>query len=182
MVSSDISHSSYFIIEVFLLHVITPYSTIIMNTKSFFITLFIVTYSLVSLQAQQSVVAGGGDATGIGGSASYSLGQVADTTNQGVQQPYEFATVSVEDNAAISLHCSVYPNPAAAYVTLQIDLTELQHLRYELLDINGRLLFSNSIVSNQTTIPIESLPAAIYMLNVTDNTNILETFKIIKKQ
>lgn len=153
-----------------------------MNTKTFFWGFIIVTFSLVSVQAQQAVVAGGGDATGIGGSASYSLGQVADTTNQGVQQPYEFATVGINDNANISLYCSVYPNPVVAYVTLQIDLHELQHLRYELFDINGKLLLSNSIVSNQTTIPMENLPTAIYMLNVNANNTTLETFKIIKNQ
>ena len=55
---------------------------------------------LGGLQAQQSPTATGGEATGTGGTASYSVGQVVYTTNtgtngsmaQGVQQPYEIST------------------------------------------------------------------------------------------
>ncbi len=135
-----------------------------------------------SLQAQQAVVSSGGDATGSGGSVSYSIGQVADTTSQGVQQPYEFATVGVQDHTAISLYCSVYPNPVSTYVILKIDLPDLLNLRYELYDMSGRLLLSNTVTNTQTTIPMENLSAAVYMLKVTDKNNILETFKIIKSK
>ena len=51
---------------------------------------------LGGLQAQESPTAAGGEATGSGGTASYSIGQVVYTTNtgtngsvaQGVQQPF----------------------------------------------------------------------------------------------
>ena len=57
------------------------------------------------LYAQQSTNAGGGDATGTGGSAAYSVGQVAYTSNigtggtesQGVQQTYIISTVGSEE-------------------------------------------------------------------------------------
>ena len=132
--------------------------------------------------AQSGFVATGGDALGIGGSASYSVGQVADTVSEGVQQPYEFVTVGVQDNKNINLYCTVYPNPANAYVILKIDLPELQHLSYTLADMNGRLLVRNAITSSQTVLPLESLAAATYLLTITDNKSTLKTFKIIKNQ
>ena len=54
----------------------------------------------IELQAQEIPIASGAVATGIGGSSSYTVGQVVYTTNtgsngsvaQGVQQPYEIST------------------------------------------------------------------------------------------
>lgn len=59
--------------------------------------LFLSGLGLAALQAQQTVPATGGVATGSGGTVSYTVGQVADTTQtgsggtvtQGVQQPFE---------------------------------------------------------------------------------------------
>ncbi|MGC8754863.1 MAG: hypothetical protein ACP5QJ_07625, partial [Thermosulfidibacteraceae bacterium] len=57
---------------------------------------------LTGLQAQESVNATGGNASGNGGTVAYSVGQVVYTTNtgtngsvaQGVQQPFEISVVS----------------------------------------------------------------------------------------
>ena len=58
---------------------------------------------LTSLQAQEAIPATGGEASGSGGSASYTVGQVVYTTNvgtngnsvaEGVQQPYEISVVT----------------------------------------------------------------------------------------
>jgi len=74
---------------------------------------------LTGLQAQESVNATGGDASGSGGSTSYSVGQVVYTTNtgangtveQGVQRPIE---ISVK---GINLTVLAYPNPTTDYLT-----------------------------------------------------------------
>jgi hypothetical protein len=70
--------------------------------KGFLILLSTLTFSLSTIHAQEAIPAGGGNASGSGGSASYSVGQVVYTTNtgtngsaaQGVQQPYEISVVS----------------------------------------------------------------------------------------
>ena len=67
-------------------------------------------FGLTGLQAQTSVNAIGGDATGSGGSVSYSVGQVVYTTNkgtngsvvEGVQQPYEILVVTAIKEAKTS--------------------------------------------------------------------------------
>ena len=84
---------------------------------------------LTGLQAQTSGNATGGNASGSGGSVSYSVGQVVYTTNigtngsvaQGVQQPYEISVVTaIEQTKTINLLVTAYPNPATDYLTLNI--------------------------------------------------------------
>lgn len=71
------------------------------------------------LSAQESYNASGGEASGTGGSSSYSIGQVFSTHHKsgkgsfssGVQQPYEILILTGIDVRAISLELSVFPNP-----------------------------------------------------------------------
>ena len=72
-----------------------------------------------AVQAQTAISAAGGDATGTGGSVSYSVGQLTYITNtgtngsvsEGVQQPYEILTIGMDEAKGISLAYSVHPNP-----------------------------------------------------------------------
>ena len=140
------------------------------------------------LHAQQSTNASGGDATGSGGSASYSLGQVVyhyytgsgDSSNEGVQQPYEFFVTGINEYKNISLTMAVFPNPAQALVNLKIEGGEFQNLSFRLFDENGRLLDNQSISEALTTVPIQNLSSGTYLLSVLDPEKILKTFKIIK--
>lgn len=141
---------------------------------------------LGNLQAQESPVATGGEATGIGGTISYSVGQIVYTTNtgtngsvaQGVQQPYEISTTVGVNESTITLGLSVYPNPTANYLTLKVE--DSTGLHYELYNSQGKLIKIDKVNSNSTFIDIESYPRAIYFLNVTKNNELLKTFKIIK--
>jgi hypothetical protein len=140
------------------------------------------------LHAQQSTNAAGGNATGSGGSASYSLGQVAyhyytgsgDSSSEGVQQPYEFFVTGINEYKNISLTMAVFPNPAQALVNLKIEGGEFQNLSFRLYDLSGRLLDVQSINEALTTVPIQNLSSGTYLLSVLDPEKILKTFKIIK--
>ena len=141
------------------------------------------------IQAQNSIPTSGGNASGAGGSGSYSVGQVVYTTNtgtngsvaKGVQQPYEISIVTgIEEAKDISLEIMVYPNPATEFVKLKIENYEVQNLRYQLYDINGSLLQDNKVESNGTIIVMSNLVSATYFLKVTDNSKVIKTFKIIK--
>jgi hypothetical protein len=141
---------------------------------------------LGGLYAQESPTTAGGEATGTGGTASYSVGQVVYTTAtgtngsvaQGVQQPYEISTTVGIKETAITLELSVYPNPTTDYLTLKVeDNTELN---YQLYDLQGKVIENKKVTANSTTIKMEALPKAIYFLNITKNNRIVKTFKIIK--
>jgi hypothetical protein len=138
------------------------------------------------LHAQETPAATGGEATGTGGTASYSVGQVVYTTAtgtngsvaQGVQQPYEISTTVGINETSITLELSVYPNPTTDYLTLKVeDNTELN---YQLYDLQGKVIENKKVSSTTTSINVENLPKAIYFLNVVKNNQVVKTFKVIK--
>lgn len=144
---------------------------------------------LSGIQAQNVVPATGGNASGIGGSASYSVGQVVYITNtgtngsvaQGVQQPYEISVVTaIEEASCIKLDCSAYPNPTTDLIILKVENYKTEYLSYQLYDINARLLENKKIQKNETIIAMNNLVSAIYFLKVTDSNKEIKTFKIIK--
>ena len=144
---------------------------------------------LTGLQAQESINATGGDASGSGGSASYSVGQVVYITNtgtngsvaQGVQQPFEISVVTaIEEVKGINLSVSAYPNPTTDYLTLSIEELEISNLSYQLYDINGSLLQNEKITGNQTRIAMSNLVPANYFVKVIQESKVVKTFKIIK--
>ncbi len=145
-------------------------------------------FVLFSASAQQANVASGGNATGTGGSSSYSVGQVAYTNatgtngsvNQGVQQPFEIFTLGNDDFPEITLLMTVYPNPTTSLVNLNIQNYALENLNFQLFDINGRLIQSQKITTAETQIQMENLAAAVYLLNLLDKNKLVKTFKIIK--
>ena len=141
---------------------------------------------LGGLNAQENPTASGGEATGAGGTASYSVGQVVYTaatgTNgsitQGVQQPYEISVTTGVNKTTINLELSVYPNPTTDYLTLKVeDNTELN---YHIYDNHGKIIANKKVTATTSTINLESLPKATYFLNVVNNSQVLKTFKIIK--
>jgi hypothetical protein len=144
---------------------------------------------LTGLQAQESINATGGNATGSGGLVSYSVGQVFYTTNtgtissiaQGVQQPYEiFVVTALEEAKGINLSVSVYPNPTIDFLNLKVENYDNANLTYQLFDISGKLLESKKIEGYQTSIVISNLVPATYFLKVIERNKEVKTFKIIK--
>ena len=144
----------------------------------------------MSLSAQQTVSSAGKEASGTGGTVSYTVGQVVYTTNtgtngsiaQGVQQPFEISVVTgIEEANGISLDFSIYPNPATDFIKLRIENYEDENLRYQLYDIRGNLLQNNKVEGKESSIVMSNLLPATYFLKVTDNNKEIKVFKIIKK-
>ncbi len=140
------------------------------------------------LTAQQAVTASGGEASGPGGSASVSTGQIAYTTisgggvtiTQGVQQPYEIFVLGKDENKFVGLNVIAYPNPTISKLALRIDAESVAGLRYELYDLNGRILTKEAIKDAETIIPVEQFPAATYILKIYSGRFEVKTFKIVK--
>ena len=139
-------------------------------------------------QAQESVNASGGDATGSGGTVAYSVGQVVYTTNtgstgtvaQGVQHAYEIYSVGINETE-LNISLSTFPNPTTENLTLQISDYNNEKLTYQLFDMQGKELSNGQIVAQQTQINMNSLPTATYFVNVVNQENKkVQSFKIIK--
>lgn len=143
-----------------------------------------------TLLAQETVSSAGGNASGEGGSVSYTIGQIVYTSttgpegsiSHGVQHPYEIWIVTGFDNAYdISLECMVFPNPTSHHIFLKVKNDNLENLSYNLFNLNGKLLKHQKIVDPKTTIQMEHLNPAIYFLKITKGGELVKTFKINKK-
>jgi len=154
-----------------------------------FSAIFLLGIGLTGLQAQEAIPASGGNASGSGGTASFTVGQVVYTTNtgtngsvvQGVQQPYEISIVSgIEEANSIILQCTAYPNPTSDFLTLKIENYDNENLSYQLFDVSGNLIENKKLTSNETTITMTNRVPTIYFLKVIENQIEIKTFKIIK--
>jgi hypothetical protein len=150
------------------------------------------TVSIVGLHAQESTSSSGGEASGDGGTVSYSVGQVVYGTHsgttgsvsEGIQQPYEISVIIGLEETGINLNISAFPNPTTDYLILKIADDAHQESRFTitLYDLNGRVIEQQVVVSNETAIDMASLNAATYILKVNNENQEVKTFKIIKNQ
>jgi hypothetical protein len=153
----------------------------------------LITFCLIApvttIQAQNTIPTTGGNASGAGGSASYTIGQIAYTTNtgtngsvaEGVQQPYEISVpVGIEQARYTNFFCTVYPNPATDLLTLEVEIPDSENFFYQLYDTMGKLLASKKLIDIKTIISMANLAPATYFLKVSDNQKVVKTFKIIK--
>ncbi len=139
--------------------------------------------------AQQALSATGGKGTGSAGTVSYTAGQTNNTSMisntgsvvEGVQQPFEIHVVTKLDPATqITLECEAYPNPATDYLILKINRDQIENMKYQLYDLNGKVLEEAFIGDKETTISLKHYRPTIYFLKVLDDTKEVMTFKITK--
>jgi hypothetical protein len=151
---------------------------------------FLFGFSIAIVQGQQTIPATGGNASGSGGSVSYTIGQITyntisgtnGTIVQGVQQPYEISVVTaIRNTEDINLKCSVYPNPTAGITKLVFESPDYENLRFRLYDINGILLLDKKVESRETDISLENFSSSVYFLKVIKNNLEVKVFKIVKK-
>lgn len=151
----------------------------------------LLTLGIKGLFAQEVISSGGGNASGSGGSASYSVGQVVfsyqtgtnGSLSEGVQQPYEIWIMDgLEDFTGINLGYRAYPNPAKDFILLKVDNDNIpvSSLTLFIYDINGKLIKNQKINDIETIIYMENLKPAIYFLKVIQDGKEVKTFKIIK--
>lgn len=158
-----------------------------MNLNKTKVGLFFLTVSMGYAHAQEAVPATGGDGNGTNGSVSYSVGQVVYTAgsgtngfiNQGVQQPYDISTNSIEDGMD-NILLNVFPNPTKDVLILSIDDTDFSGYSYELYNTQGQLIRQEDVVTHQVNIPMHELNSATYILKVRSTDDREKSFTIIK--
>lgn len=134
--------------------------------------------------SQQNTVSSGGEASGTGGTVSYSIGQIdysnnqgaTGSVNQGVQQPYEFYLLGI--GSELTIDVSLFPNPTNEFIILQLENFE-NDMMYVLSDMNGKIVARDHIKASETHIDMRTLATGQYNLQVASNTT-NQTVKIIK--
>ena len=153
---------------------------------AFVVVLIVLTAS--KSHSQESINASGGNAVGVGGKCSYSIGQVAfhsitenaGITSEGVQHAFEIYSIEVKEyNPAFEL--IAFPNPTNENIILATKLLTSDALTYELLDAQSKLIVMGSIRQNSTPLQMSGLPSATYFLQVKNREGKkVHSFKIIK--
>ncbi len=156
-----------------------------MKTKLFFLSFFISALCF----SQQTIAATGGNATGSGGSFSFTVGQVDYLPFQGgntkitpgVQQPFEIQAYLGIEITDVNLEMSVYPNPTTDVLNLSVEKHKFSAMEYALFDASGKLLRKEKLKAATSQIVMQDFSSSIYILQVSENGTPLKSFKIIKK-
>ena len=114
--------------------------------------------------------------TGAGNTFTYTFNQVGSTNY--VCDPHAGnmnGTVTVTSTAGITknnlLSFDMYPNPVSDMLTVQLP-TGSEKAEVSIIDYTGRLVFSKTISSNDTSIDVQSISRGIYIIRVASNAKI----------
>jgi len=85
---------------------------------------------------------------------------------------------------AMKLDCGnrqvfVYPNPVTDVLNINITNSQDHSTRAKLFDANGRLIYSNNMISGTNTVNMVNYPKGIYLLQLINTTEV-QNLKIIK--
>ena len=160
-----------------------------MISKTLFIgALSIVVFHYGKLYSQQTILASGNNASGIGGTSSASIGQIAFFSKglnneivEGVQQSYEIFTLSV-DNPKAEYNISFYPNPVHDLFFIDFNDQSYVDSKFQIFDFQGRIVMKGKLNDKKTVLSLQSLPISTYIIKIYKGTENVKTFKIVKKQ
>jgi hypothetical protein len=151
---------------------------------------FVVACWLVLLvHGQSAVLSAGGDALGIGGSVSFSLGQLADdhpaattgNVQEGVQQPYVDGSTLISERPGTT-DVSVSPTVTADQVTVQLPNMMGHRWSVTVFDVHGRLVVQRSVKDARTDLSLAHLASGVYHLLIQHDMRAVRTFTIIRTE
>ncbi len=155
-----------------------------LNYASF---LLILITNCTDFYAQKGIVVSGANVSTSSGSISSSIGQVDyqssftdnNHVSEGMQQPYEITEI-LSTKKMLQLEIKLYPNPTSDIVIIEIIDLPKNTIKYELTDIEGRLIYKGMLYGSNSISLKEVIPST-YILRVFDNKSSQKTFKIIKQ-
>lgn len=141
------------------------------------------------MQAQQTIATTGEDASGAGGSTSYTVGQItyntysssAGTINQGVQYAYEIISLATDDVAVEKKEIRLYPNPVQDMLYVDFGKEVVKNSSYQLFDTQGKLVKQGNLNQSKNELDMRAIPQSIYIIKIVEDDKNVKTFKIIKK-
>ncbi len=98
-----------------------------------------------------------------------------------------YATLYVEDDPGCylgieeknSVALNPFPNPTQNI--LYFENIQQSELHFQLFDLNGQLLIETGLGPSNTSVNIEHLKEGVYILNLTENSGISYSYRIIKE-
>tara|TARA_B110001450_G_scaffold111908_1_gene105676 strand:+ start:65 stop:541 length:477 start_codon:yes stop_codon:yes gene_type:complete len=135
----------------------------------------------------QEVVSSQGDSyISPGGFLDFTVGEVIINTDvqgayilsQGFHQTnWDFVGIENHDP---NYDATVFPNPTSDLLNIRASIFD--NVSYTLYDSKGKLLIQNNLSSEQTQIQVSQLASGLYSLILSNKTQNLKTFLLIKQQ
>jgi len=169
--------------------------------KTLFFIFFLTGYNgIYSQSISPEVYPSSGDYyTGTNATLSWTIGESVTKTfsatntilTQGFQQSL-YSITSIEQAPDNNYQISVYPNPATDLININIyhvksllfngvQSVDKTSLKVELIDIQGKRLYYQTINSNSSTLDLKQFPGSIYLLKIyTTGNKLLKSYKITK--
>jgi len=138
-----------------------------------------------ALHAQQQVIATSGNAVqSTSGSISWTIGEpvVATLTksNKVLNQGFQQSSLNLKAaNPDLELEINIWPNPTSNWVTLSVENPE--QMLYQLFDLNGKLLQSNTLSDKSTDIDFSGFTSGTYQVKLVQGKKELKTITVIKQ-
>lgn len=141
-------------------------------------------FATISVSAQEVVSTQGDSYSNAGGNIDFTIGEViintgTDGTNdltQGFHQT-NWNFVGLEDHAP-SYEAIIFPNPTSE--VLNIRTSTFENVTYTLYDAQGKLILQDKLSAEQTPIQVSQLAQGSYSLTLSNETQNLKIFKLIK--
>jgi hypothetical protein len=140
----------------------------------------------LSVSAQEVVSTQGDSYSNASGNIDFTIGEViidtgTDGTNdltQGFHQT-NWNFLGVEDFAP-DYEVLIFPNPTED--VLNIKTSTFENVTYTLYDAQGKLVMQDKLSAEQTPIQVSQLAPGNYSITLSNGTQELKTFKLIKQQ
>ena len=138
----------------------------------------------LSVSAQEVVSTQGDSYSNASGSIDFTIGEVVINTEtdgtsditQGFHQT-NWNFVGLEDHAP-NYEAIIFPNPTEDVLNIRTSMFE--NVTYTLYDAQGKLVMQNVLSAEQTPIQVGQLAPGNYSITLTNQTQNLKTFKLIK--
>lgn len=141
-----------------------------------FYCLFFLSQEIISNQGEYYLIANK--------SIVFTIGEVVIKTGtdgvfdltQGFHQSHWNITAMEDHNS--SFDATIFPNPTTEI--LKIKTTMFKGVNYSIYNAQGKLISSDKLYLEQTSINVSQLPVGSYLVNLNDANKNLKTYKLIK--
>ena len=95
---------------------------------------------------------------------------------------YANVTVSVETVSSTEVETSLYPNPTADRVMIQVDKAySFNKLNVQVLDMTGRVVLETQTNQSLSSIELASFDRGVYLVRISNNNELIHSSKLILK-
>ena len=119
----------------------------------------------------------------------WSVGEISTETysnddhvlTQGFHQG-NYIITEIFDNPLSDIIISVFPNPTVEFINLKVESKKIENLLFVITDLSGRVLRSCNLYPETEPIDFSDYAAGTYFMTVSQNNQVIRSFKIIKNQ